>query len=137
MLLYIYIYISIYIYIYIYTVPKYKYLTLYISGSTERNCTKLGQCGEGMNTKYCFHLGSNWVSGTFFFQNVKKHTFLQSSVLAATFGFWCFVRNLLSFFQCFGLPCGLARPLIYICIYIYILYYRLQIIYLLRYACTF
>ena len=35
----------------IYTVPKIKNSTAYISGSNERNWTKLGQCGEVLNTK--------------------------------------------------------------------------------------
>ena len=37
--------------IYVYTVAKIKNSTSYFSGSIERNFTKLGQCGEGLNTK--------------------------------------------------------------------------------------
>ena len=39
------------------------------------------------------------------------------SVLAGCFRFWCFEMNFASFFFFFCLPCGLARPLIYMYIY--------------------
>ena len=58
------VYGSMYLSIYLYTVAKIKNSTPYYSGSTERNFTKFSQCEEGLNTKYCFYLGSIWVSGT-------------------------------------------------------------------------
>ena len=56
----------------IYTVANIKILMALFSGSTERNLTKLGQCGEGMSTKKCAQFGLNQTSGTSFFSPPKK-----------------------------------------------------------------